>query len=96
MTTALCFVFRLQMMTAVFISFIFAYFFFLLSCLGVSAGGHGQSSEQNTRKSVSVNVGGIKCMVESQYISNHDFLEVIINYYFLAFPLVVTVCYAIA
>ncbi|MED6183262.1 hypothetical protein PIB30_117211 [Stylosanthes scabra] len=37
--------------------------------------GHVQSSEQNTRKSLSVNVGGIKCMVESQYISNHDFLE---------------------
>ncbi|XP_016202288.1 uncharacterized protein LOC107643214 isoform X2 [Arachis ipaensis] len=37
--------------------------------------GHDQSSEQNTRKSLSVNVGGIKCMVESQFISNHDFLE---------------------
>ncbi|TKY71137.1 small subunit ribosomal protein S15e [Spatholobus suberectus] len=34
-----------------------------------------QYSEQNTRKSLSVKVGGIKCMVESQYISNHDFLE---------------------
>ncbi|XP_027362266.1 uncharacterized protein LOC113869928 isoform X4 [Abrus precatorius] len=34
-----------------------------------------QSSEQNTRKSLSVKVGGIKCMVKSQYISNHDFLE---------------------
>ncbi|KAK8471831.1 hypothetical protein PHAVU_002G042000 [Phaseolus vulgaris] len=34
-----------------------------------------QSSEQNTRKSFSVKVGSIKCMVESQYISNHDFLE---------------------
>ncbi|KAK4258103.1 hypothetical protein QN277_007597 [Acacia crassicarpa] len=33
------------------------------------------SSQQNTRKSISVIVGGIKCMVESQYISNHDFLE---------------------
>ncbi|KAI9119463.1 hypothetical protein K1719_009339 [Acacia pycnantha] len=34
-----------------------------------------ESSQQNTRKSISVIVGGIKCMVESQYISNHDFLE---------------------
>ncbi|KAL2669575.1 hypothetical protein AAZX31_01G220100 [Glycine max] len=34
-----------------------------------------QCSEQNTRKSLSVKVGSIKCMVESQYISNHDFLE---------------------
>ncbi|KAK7308870.1 hypothetical protein RJT34_05173 [Clitoria ternatea] len=34
-----------------------------------------QSSEQNTRKSISVKVGGMKCVVESQYISNQDFLE---------------------
>ncbi|KAK7308010.1 hypothetical protein VNO77_41561 [Canavalia gladiata] len=34
-----------------------------------------QSLEQDTRKSLSVKVGGIKCMIESQYISNHDFLE---------------------
>ncbi|KAK7253143.1 hypothetical protein RIF29_37605 [Crotalaria pallida] len=34
-----------------------------------------QSSEQSTKKSLSVNVGGVKCMLESQYISNHDFLE---------------------
>jgi hypothetical protein len=36
------------------------------------------SLEQHTRKSLSVKVGGIKCMVESHYISNQDFLEVII------------------
>ncbi|XP_028190125.1 uncharacterized protein LOC114376283 isoform X4 [Glycine soja] len=34
-----------------------------------------QCPEQNTRKCLSVKVGSIKCMVESQYISNHDFLE---------------------
>ncbi|XP_028762361.1 uncharacterized protein LOC114720810 isoform X2 [Neltuma alba] len=34
-----------------------------------------EGSQQNNRKSISVIVGGIKCMVESQYISNHDFLE---------------------
>ncbi|WJX60069.1 hypothetical protein P8452_45315 [Trifolium repens] len=33
------------------------------------------SLEQHTRKSLSVKVGGIKCMVESHYISNQDFLE---------------------
>ncbi|KAJ7979926.1 Zinc finger, CCHC-type [Quillaja saponaria] len=34
-----------------------------------------QSSEQNANNSLPVNVGGIKCLVESQYVSNHDFLE---------------------
>ncbi|KAK4767289.1 hypothetical protein SAY86_015039 [Trapa natans] len=29
----------------------------------------------NAKGPISVNVGGIKCLVESQYISNHDFLE---------------------
>ncbi|XP_038700737.1 uncharacterized protein LOC119997574 isoform X2 [Tripterygium wilfordii] len=32
-------------------------------------------STGNSRHSVSVSVGGIKCLVESQYISNQDFLE---------------------
>lgn len=31
--------------------------------------------QQNANISLCVNVGGIKCLVESQYISNHDFLE---------------------
>ncbi|CAL0332068.1 unnamed protein product [Lupinus luteus] len=34
-----------------------------------------QCSEQSTTKSLSVNVRGIKYMLESRYISNHDFLE---------------------
>ncbi|KAE9606476.1 hypothetical protein Lal_00013960 [Lupinus albus] len=34
-----------------------------------------QSSEQSTTKSLLVNVRGIKYMLESRYISNHDFLE---------------------
>ncbi|XP_019422004.1 PREDICTED: uncharacterized protein LOC109331759 isoform X2 [Lupinus angustifolius] len=34
-----------------------------------------QSSEQSTTKSLSVHVRGIKYMLESRYISNHDFLE---------------------
>ncbi|KAJ7954773.1 Zinc finger, CCHC-type [Quillaja saponaria] len=34
-----------------------------------------QSSEQNAKNSLSANVGGIKCLFESQYVSNHDFLE---------------------
>ncbi|GLU08105.1 hypothetical protein SLE2022_250300 [Rubroshorea leprosula] len=33
------------------------------------------NSQRNSKSSISVNVGGIKCLVESQYISNHDFLE---------------------
>ncbi|EOY05910.1 hypothetical protein QUC31_016535 [Theobroma cacao] len=38
-------------------------------------GAHRQSTQRNSKSSVSVSVGGIKCLVESQYISNHDFLE---------------------
>ncbi|KAK2647191.1 hypothetical protein Ddye_022386 [Dipteronia dyeriana] len=34
-----------------------------------------ESSSKNSKHLISVNVGGIKCTVESQYISNHDFLE---------------------
>ncbi|XVE65900.1 hypothetical protein DITRI_Ditri08aG0037100 [Diplodiscus trichospermus] len=38
-------------------------------------GAHRQGEKQNSKNSISVNVGGIKCLVESQYISNHYFLE---------------------
>ncbi|OMO54771.1 Zinc finger, CCHC-type [Corchorus capsularis] len=38
-------------------------------------GAHRQSTQQTSKSSISVNVGGVKCLVESQYISNHDFLE---------------------
>ncbi|KAF3952474.1 hypothetical protein CMV_021971 [Castanea mollissima] len=34
-----------------------------------------ENAPQNAKNSISVNVGGIKCLVESQYVSNHDFLE---------------------
>ncbi|XP_041007724.1 uncharacterized protein LOC121252232 isoform X3 [Juglans microcarpa x Juglans regia] len=34
-----------------------------------------ENSPENAKYSVCVNVGGIKCLVESHYISNHDFLE---------------------
>ncbi|KAK1567959.1 hypothetical protein Q3G72_018653 [Acer saccharum] len=34
-----------------------------------------ESSSKNSKLLISVNVGGIKCTVENQYISNHDFLE---------------------
>ncbi|XP_027914548.1 uncharacterized protein LOC114174017 isoform X2 [Vigna unguiculata] len=47
---------------------------YLVACINETQS-RRQSSEQNTRKSFSVKVGSIKCMVESQYISNHDFLE---------------------
>ncbi|XP_014520823.1 uncharacterized protein LOC106777661 isoform X8 [Vigna radiata var. radiata] len=47
---------------------------YLVACINETKS-RRQSSEQNTRKSFSVQVGSIKCMVESQYISNHDFLE---------------------
>ncbi|XP_048333265.2 uncharacterized protein LOC107422836 isoform X2 [Ziziphus jujuba] len=34
-----------------------------------------ESKPQDGKISVSVNVGGIRCSVESQYVSNHDFVE---------------------
>ncbi|KAG8636765.1 hypothetical protein MANES_15G037000v8 [Manihot esculenta] len=34
-----------------------------------------ENSPQNSKKCIAVNVGGIKCLVESQHVSNHDFLE---------------------
>ncbi|CAK9167947.1 unnamed protein product [Ilex paraguariensis] len=38
-------------------------------------GVHRENSAKNSQNSISVNVGGIKCIVENQHISNHDFLE---------------------
>ncbi|XP_073220558.1 uncharacterized protein [Cicer arietinum] len=63
--------------------------FFLRLRLGKWEEGHGRtgyhvayineterhSLEQHMTKSLSVKVRGMKCMVESHYISNHDFLE---------------------
>ncbi|KAF8021010.1 hypothetical protein BT93_G1425 [Corymbia citriodora subsp. variegata] len=34
-----------------------------------------QGDKSSGRNPISVNIGGVKCLVESQYISNHDFLE---------------------
>ncbi|KAL5851965.1 hypothetical protein ACOSQ3_007083 [Xanthoceras sorbifolium] len=38
-------------------------------------GAQRENLSKNSKNLISVNVGGIKCVVESQYISNHDFLE---------------------
>ncbi|KAK9288319.1 hypothetical protein L1049_016770 [Liquidambar formosana] len=38
-------------------------------------GSQKEKSPQSSKNPISVNIGGIKCLVESQYISNHDFLE---------------------
>ncbi|GAV69610.1 Plus-3 domain-containing protein [Cephalotus follicularis] len=38
-------------------------------------GSQRESSAQKSENSLSVGVGGIRCLVESQYISNNDFLE---------------------
>ncbi|XP_058001127.1 uncharacterized protein LOC110673214 isoform X2 [Hevea brasiliensis] len=38
-------------------------------------GAQMESSPHKSKKSIGVNLGGIKCLVESQYVSNHDFLE---------------------
>ncbi|KAK6929844.1 LOW QUALITY PROTEIN: Plus-3 domain, partial [Dillenia turbinata] len=38
-------------------------------------GAHKERSIKSSTRPISVRVGGIKCTVESQYISNHDFLE---------------------
>ncbi|KAG5554498.1 hypothetical protein RHGRI_012142 [Rhododendron griersonianum] len=34
-----------------------------------------EKSPQGSKKPISVNIGGIRCLVETQYISNQDFLE---------------------
>lgn len=34
-----------------------------------------EKSPKDSKNTISVNIGGVKCLVESQYISNHDFLE---------------------
>ncbi|KAK6914041.1 Plus-3 domain, partial [Dillenia turbinata] len=39
-------------------------------------GAHEERSIENSNRSISVSVGGVKYIVESQYLSNHDFLEV--------------------
>lgn len=38
--------------------------------------GQAGNAVKDLKKSISVNVGGIKCQVGSQYVSNQDFLEV--------------------
>ncbi|XP_022722977.1 uncharacterized protein LOC111280085 [Durio zibethinus] len=44
---------------------------YFVACI---TGAHRQGTPCNSKNSVSVKVGGIKCLVESKYISNHDFL----------------------
>ncbi|XP_065863152.1 uncharacterized protein [Euphorbia lathyris] len=39
------------------------------------SGEHMESSVEKSKTSIAVNVGGMKCSVKSQYVSNHDFLE---------------------
>ncbi|KAJ6771324.1 ZINC KNUCKLE (CCHC-TYPE) FAMILY PROTEIN [Salix koriyanagi] len=38
-------------------------------------GAENESSTRKSKNSIAVNVGGVKCLVESQYISNHDFTK---------------------
>ncbi|XP_050374002.1 uncharacterized protein LOC126791572 isoform X2 [Argentina anserina] len=45
---------------------------YYVSCI---TGSQRESHPQNARNSISVIVGGIRCVVETQYVSNHDFLE---------------------
>ncbi|XP_039007251.1 uncharacterized protein LOC120134949 isoform X2 [Hibiscus syriacus] len=37
--------------------------------------GNKQGIQRDSKNSITANVGGVECSVESQYISNHDFLE---------------------
>nr|XP_011467863.1 PREDICTED: uncharacterized protein LOC101293145 isoform X1 [Fragaria vesca subsp. vesca]XP_011467867.1 PREDICTED: uncharacterized protein LOC101293145 isoform X1 [Fragaria vesca subsp. vesca] len=46
-----------------------------VSCITGTTGSQSESHPQNARNSISVSVGGIRCVVETQYVSNHDFLE---------------------
>ncbi|XP_040367747.1 uncharacterized protein LOC112196577 isoform X2 [Rosa chinensis] len=45
---------------------------YYVSCI---TGSQRESHPQNAKKSISVIVGEIRCVVEAQYVSNHDFLE---------------------
>ncbi|KAF9673524.1 hypothetical protein SADUNF_Sadunf10G0033200 [Salix dunnii] len=44
-------------------------------CVACITGVENKSSTRNSKNSIAVNVGGVKCLVESQYISNHDFTK---------------------
>ncbi|KAJ6719475.1 ZINC KNUCKLE (CCHC-TYPE) FAMILY PROTEIN [Salix purpurea] len=44
-------------------------------CVARITGVENESSTRNSKTSIAVNVGGVKCLVESQYISNHDFTK---------------------
>ncbi|RVW55432.1 hypothetical protein CK203_095552 [Vitis vinifera] len=40
------------------------------------SGAQKERPSQSSKNPIAVNIGGVKCLVQSQYISNHDFLEV--------------------
>ncbi|KAM5550215.1 hypothetical protein ABKV19_027635 [Rosa sericea] len=48
---------------------------YYVSCITGTTGSQWESHPQNAKNSISVIVGGIRCVVEAQYVSNHDFLE---------------------
>ncbi|XP_040374096.1 uncharacterized protein LOC112196794 [Rosa chinensis] len=48
---------------------------YYVSCITGTTGSQRESHPQNAKTSISVIVGGIRCVVETQYVSNHDFLE---------------------
>ncbi|XP_061990372.1 uncharacterized protein LOC133708848 isoform X2 [Rosa rugosa] len=48
---------------------------YYVSCITGTTGSQRESHPQNAKNSISVIVGGIRCVVEAQYVSNHDFLE---------------------
>uniref|UniRef100_F6HDZ1 Plus3 domain-containing protein n=1 Tax=Vitis vinifera TaxID=29760 RepID=F6HDZ1_VITVI len=39
------------------------------------SGAQKERPSQSSKNPIAVNIGGVKCLVQSQYISNHDFLE---------------------
>lgn len=49
---------------------------YYVSCItGIGTGSQRESCAGNAKNSISVIVGGIRCLVQTQYVSNHDFLE---------------------
>ncbi|KAF8401818.1 hypothetical protein HHK36_012764 [Tetracentron sinense] len=45
---------------------------YYMACIN---GALGERSSGSSKTPLSVNIGGLKCLVESRYVSNHDFIE---------------------
>jgi len=69
--------------------FLWFYAYYSSGCTGKQR----ENLQQNGNISVCVNLGGSKFLVESQYVSNHDFLEVIVWLEFVTYHFFFTLCF---